>query len=533
MKRFLNFSLTSPATRYAEVVSVFTNAEKEQLYSDEMQEAIGGLDAYDLLIGAFSDSRAIDPADAAMDVDVQTYLPGELLVKTDIATMANSLEARSPLLDHKVMEFAASLPADMKIRGRTSKWLLKQAAWGWVPDGVIDRPKMSMRVPVAAWLRNELRDLVHDASPTSPPAAGRTSSRPRSTASSTSTSPVPTTAARSGRCSPSRYGTGPSWTTGRSRPYGSREVKILRVITRLNIGGPARQALMLHRELQERGHDCEMVSGAPQAEEGAFPPPAERYTLLPSLRRETDFVADAKAIRALTGLMRATSPDIVHTETTTAGGLGRIAARRAKVPVVVHTYHGHVLSGYLSGLQSKALTAAERALAKRTDALVSVSTRVRDELLALGIGKPEQWRVVPLGLELGELLHGPAEASASRGRPRPAGGRSACGHRRAPAAIKNHQLFLAMAATAAAARPTSPSSPATASCGVLEARARSYRRPGPVPRVGHGPPRAVRGPRCRRPHLPQRGDPRRPHRGRRRRPPCGRHRRGRHRGSRP
>ncbi|HEX9314697.1 MAG TPA: asparagine synthase-related protein, partial [Actinomycetota bacterium] len=101
--------------------------------------------------------------DAAMDVDVQTYLPGDLLVKMDIATMANSLEARSPLLDHKVMEFAASLPSDMKIRGRTSKWLLRRAGRGWIPDEVLDRPKMGFGVPVAAWLRNELRDLVHDA----------------------------------------------------------------------------------------------------------------------------------------------------------------------------------------------------------------------------------------------------------------------------------------------------------------------------------------------------------------------------------
>jgi asparagine synthase (glutamine-hydrolysing) len=60
------------------------------------------------------------------------------------------------------MEFAASLPADMKIRGRTGKWVLKQAARGWVPEAVIDRPKMGLRVPVAAWLRHELRDLVHD-----------------------------------------------------------------------------------------------------------------------------------------------------------------------------------------------------------------------------------------------------------------------------------------------------------------------------------------------------------------------------------
>ena len=230
-------------------------------------------------------------------------------------------------------------------------------------------------------------------------------------------------------------------------------MRVLRVITRLNIGGPARQALMLHRVLPELGYECELVSGAPQTEEGAFPPPAERYTLVESLRRETDFLADARAIHTLTRLMRASRPDVVHTHTTTAGGLGRIAARRAKVPVTVHTFHGHVLSGYLSGPQTRALTVAERALAKRTDALVSVSTRVRDELLALGIGRPEQWRVVPLGLELDELLGGPAERSASRaslGLPPEAPLVGIIGRL---AAIKDHGTFLAMAARLAAARP--------------------------------------------------------------------------------
>src|SRR5207237_4984064 len=111
--------------RYAEILAPFTNEEKEQLYSDEMKEAIGGFDAYDLLTGVFSDSGATDPADAAMDVDVQTYLPGDLLVKMDIATMANSLEARSPLLDYKVMDLVAYRPADLENRGRSSTWILK------------------------------------------------------------------------------------------------------------------------------------------------------------------------------------------------------------------------------------------------------------------------------------------------------------------------------------------------------------------------------------------------------------------------
>ena len=229
--------------------------------------------------------------------------------------------------------------------------------------------------------------------------------------------------------------------------------RLLRVITRLNIGGPARQVLMLHRELPRRGYTCELVSGAPQREEGAFPPPAERYTLVDSLRRETDFLADARAVRTLTGLMRRFQPDILHTHTTTAGGLGRIAARRAKVPILVHTFHGHVLSGYLSSPQTKALVVAERFLARRTDVLLSVSHRVRDELLALGIGREEQWRVVPLGLELGDLLAGPAPSAPARAAlGLPATG-PLVGIVGRLVAIKDHETFLAMASRVAGEHP--------------------------------------------------------------------------------
>ncbi|MGH2717570.1 MAG: glycosyltransferase, partial [Actinomycetota bacterium] len=234
-------------------------------------------------------------------------------------------------------------------------------------------------------------------------------------------------------------------------------VRLLRVITRLNIGGPARQALMLHRALPDLGYTCQLVSGAPQREEGAFPPPDERYRLVEPLRRETDFVADAKAIRQLTAMMRRWEPDIVHTHTTTAGGLGRIAGGRARVrgraPILVHTFHGHVLTGYLSGPQTRALVLAERFLARRTDALISVSQQVRDELLALGIGREEQWRVVPLGLELGDLLAGRAPAAPARevlGLP---GEGPVIGIVGRLVAIKDHETFLAMAARVGAERP--------------------------------------------------------------------------------
>jgi asparagine synthase (glutamine-hydrolysing) len=106
------------------------------------------------------------PADAGLDhmmgVDVATYLPGDLLAKMDTATMAHSVEARSPLLDHELMEFAAALPAELK-RG---KGLLRSALRGVLPDEIIERPKMGFAVPLAAWLRGELagraRELLLD-----------------------------------------------------------------------------------------------------------------------------------------------------------------------------------------------------------------------------------------------------------------------------------------------------------------------------------------------------------------------------------
>jgi asparagine synthase (glutamine-hydrolysing) len=97
-----------------------------------------------------------------LDVDIQTYLPGDLLVKMDIATMAHSLETRSPFLDHELMEFAASLPPSYKIAGSEQKHVLKSALRGLLPDSILDRPKMGFAVPLARWFREELRGLPAD-----------------------------------------------------------------------------------------------------------------------------------------------------------------------------------------------------------------------------------------------------------------------------------------------------------------------------------------------------------------------------------
>jgi asparagine synthase (glutamine-hydrolysing) len=100
--------------------------------------------------------------DVMLDVDSSTYLPDDLLTKVDIATMAFALEARSPLLDHEFMEFAASLRPHLKVAGREKKVGLRRALRGWVPDEVLDAPKRGFQPPLARWFRGDLRDFTRD-----------------------------------------------------------------------------------------------------------------------------------------------------------------------------------------------------------------------------------------------------------------------------------------------------------------------------------------------------------------------------------
>jgi len=104
----------------------------------------------------------LHPLDAMLATDVEHYLPDDLLIKMDVATMAHSLEGRSPLLDHKLMEFMARVPAELKLRDSVTKYLLKSALRGVLPDAVLDRPKMGFGVPLGGWLRNSLRELLED-----------------------------------------------------------------------------------------------------------------------------------------------------------------------------------------------------------------------------------------------------------------------------------------------------------------------------------------------------------------------------------
>jgi asparagine synthase (glutamine-hydrolysing) len=148
--------------RYGRLMSYFLPEQKNDLYSDALRAELSEVDSYQLLDVAYGESGADRDAGRAMDVDMNTYLPGDLLVKADITTMANSLEARSPFLDQHLVEWAAGLPTRLKVRPHRTKYILKQAVADWLPREVINRPKMGFSIPLASWLRGELRDLSYD-----------------------------------------------------------------------------------------------------------------------------------------------------------------------------------------------------------------------------------------------------------------------------------------------------------------------------------------------------------------------------------
>ena len=194
----------------------------------------------------------------------------------------------------------------------------------------------------------------------------------------------------------------------------------MRVIARLNVGGPALHVSYLTEGLQARGYETTLVAGRVGSEEGSMDYAVRDRGIEPvfirHLQRDIQIRADFGAVYELLRLIRRLRPDVLHTHTAKAGAVGRVAAALAgsyRPKAVVHTFHGHVLRGYFDPRRTAGFLMLEKALARSSDALIAVSPQVRDELVALGVGSPERFEVIRLGLDLDARVSAPPGARAA------------------------------------------------------------------------------------------------------------------------
>lgn len=187
-----------------------------------------------------------------------------------------------------------------------------------------------------------------------------------------------------------------------SRPAGGR---ILRVITRLNVGGPATHVLLADEGLRERGWQTLLLHGQVEPDEAEVDLTRVDVPLrrVPSLARPIRPVADARAFAAVVRAIREHRPQIIHSHLSKAGLIARSAGMVASPAARVHTFHGTVFGGYFGDRASGAIVRAERFLGAHSSRVVALSERQRDELIEHRIARPERIRIVPLGLDLGRF----------------------------------------------------------------------------------------------------------------------------------
>ncbi|MCK9605997.1 MAG: amidotransferase 1, exosortase A system-associated [Methylomonas sp.] len=147
---------------YFHSVSVMSNEIREQLFSDQLKSQLQGYQAIEVF-RRYQKQAPGDPLSMVQYLDLKTYLPGDILTKVDRASMAHALEVRVPLLDHKLVEWMAALPPDLKLHGREGKYIFKKALETYLPDDILYRPKMGFAVPLASWFRGPLKQRVQNA----------------------------------------------------------------------------------------------------------------------------------------------------------------------------------------------------------------------------------------------------------------------------------------------------------------------------------------------------------------------------------
>lgn len=234
-----------------------------------------------------------------------------------------------------------------------------------------------------------------------------------------------------------------------------KKIKILRIIARLNIGGPAIHTILLTQGLDKTRFDSLLVCGNIGKDEGDMlyygSDRGVKPILIPELKREPDFFKDIAAIKKIYYIIKTEQPDIIHTHTAKAGALGRMAGlcynlmklRKNKPVKLIHTFHGHIFEGYFGKFKASIFILIERFLAIFTLKIITVSNSVKDELLASRICREDKIEVIPLGLELENFLSIPIKDEGALnigtiGRLVP---------------VKNNRLFLEAAAKVIAGNP--------------------------------------------------------------------------------
>jgi glycosyltransferase involved in cell wall biosynthesis len=240
--------------------------------------------------------------------------------------------------------------------------------------------------------------------------------------------------------------------------HGENRIKVLRIIGRLNVGGPAIHVVNLTAGLNARRYRPLLIAGSENEAEGSMLDFALSYGVQPIVIPEiiTSFnlaSRDVKALWKLYSLICKERPHIVHTHTAKAGFLGRLAAWLAGVPVVIHTFHGHVLHGYYGPVKNELLRRLEQSLGWVTDRLVTVSEQVKNDLIGYGIAKADKISVVPLGFNLEPFLNSHTQQGEFRREMGLSDKIKLVGIVGRIFPIKNHALFLESAARIAAQEP--------------------------------------------------------------------------------
>ena len=159
-RNFLRNVSLNPIERYIDSVSQFTKLNRKSLYSADFRAKLNG--SFGAGETSFARLAKGNSFDSLLYLDSKTYLPADILTKVDRMTMAVSLEARAPLLDHKFIEFAAKIPAELKLKNGATKYIFKKAVRSFVPDGILDRPKQGFGVPIDVWINEQLRPRIRE-----------------------------------------------------------------------------------------------------------------------------------------------------------------------------------------------------------------------------------------------------------------------------------------------------------------------------------------------------------------------------------